>query len=1204
MALIIKDRVKEGTTSTGTGSISLASSSATFDTFASVMTDGDTTYYAIVHTSSGVDEWEVGLGTWNTGNTLSRTTVLSGSGGTSAVNFSAGTKDVFMTYPSAIAAFTDGSGDLSSLIGLGNHTTTDLAEGSNLYFTTGRIDSHLSGGTGVTYNAGSISVGQAVATSSNVTFNTVTLSGDPATALQAATKEYVDTIAAAGIHYHEPVRVEAATNRPATYNNGTAGVGATLTNSGTQEVLVIDGVTVDVADRVLITQQTNTAHNGVYTVTNVGSASTNWVLTRATDADSYGASDKDALGEGDAYFIKEGLTGAGELYVMNTSGVITFGTTPITFTVIAETAIYSAGTGLTLTGTEFATAQDIATTASPTFVTVNANLSGNVTGNVTGNVSGTSGSTTGNAATATKLATARTVQLSGDVTGSASFDGSANINIVATVGDDSHAHIISNVDGLQAALDAKADDSTTITAGTGLTGGGTLGVNSTLSLDTTYTDTRYVNATGDTMTGALTATGFTGPLTGNASTATTLQTARTIGGVSFNGSANINLPGVNTAGTQSTSGNAATATALQTARTINGVSFNGSANITVADSTKLPTAGGTMTGQIISTRANSTATGGGQIYLNGGTGNRIDFNTSGVAAPTFTTRSAGTKIVLHPSISGSAADYALGIESGTLWSSVPVTTNLFKWYGGTSLAMTLTGAGALSATTFAGNGASLTSLNGSNISSGTVAAARVATLNQNTTGNAATATALQTARTISLTGDVTGTSAAFNGSGNVSIAATIAANSVALGTDTTGNYVAAGAVSGIGLSGSSSSEGGTFTVTSNATTANSPTTIVSRDGSGNFNAGTITATAFSGSGASLTALNGSNITTGTVAAARVATLNQSTTGNATTATRFQTARTINGVSFNGTANITVADATKAPTASPTFTGTVAAPTFNSNAGSAALPSFTWTSDTNTGMWLAAADQIGFATAGVNRITINGSGIIGAGAGLTGLNGSNISTGTVAAARVATLNQNTTGNASTASTLQTARTISLTGAVTGSASFNGGSNISIATSSAGAQFYQSPRTTLSGASVSLTSIPSWVKRITITWYRVSNTVAQNMYVRLGTSGGLITTGYYTFSTRSAQTNEVKTVGAASASGFNVYNGSAAWLVNGHMCITHLGDNIWVESHNMMGEEGGAMASAGWKDLGAVLTQIALVTPSGTWDAGTFSAVYEG
>jgi hypothetical protein len=73
--------------------------------------------------------------------------------------------------------------------------------------------------------------------------------------------------------------------------------------------------------------------------------------------------------------------------------------------------------------------------------------------------------------------------------------------------------------------------------------------------------------------------GSSASTTGNAATATTLQTARTIGGVSFNGSANINLPGVNTAGNQDTSGNAATATTLQTARTIGGVSFNGSASI-------------------------------------------------------------------------------------------------------------------------------------------------------------------------------------------------------------------------------------------------------------------------------------------------------------------------------------------------------------------------------------------------------------------------------------------------------------------------------------------------------------------------------------------------------------------------------------------------------------------------------------------------
>jgi hypothetical protein len=331
MALIIKDRVKEITTTTGTGDVSLGGASATFDAFQSVMSNGDTTFYAIVHTASGTDEWEVGVGTWNTGNTLTRTTVYAGSNGTSAVNFSSGNKDIFMTYPASKAAVAGEDVTFADI------TATDITA------------------TG-----------------------TVTLSGDPTSALQAATKEYVDTIAAAGIHYHTPVRVEAPSALTATYDNGTSGVGATLTNSGTQAALVIDGVTLSTSDRVLVYNQTNAAHNGVYTVTDTGSASTNWVLTRATDADSYGASDPDALGEGDAYFVKEGDTGAGELYVMNTAGTITFGTTDITFTVIAETAVYSAGDSLTLTGTTFDTVQDIRTTASPTFnnITVTGTVDG------------------------------------------------------------------------------------------------------------------------------------------------------------------------------------------------------------------------------------------------------------------------------------------------------------------------------------------------------------------------------------------------------------------------------------------------------------------------------------------------------------------------------------------------------------------------------------------------------------------------------------------------------------------------------------------------------------------------------------------------------------------------------------------------------------------------------------------------------------
>lgn len=183
----------------------------------------------------------------------------------------------------------------------------------------------------------------------------VTLTQDPTSNFQAATKQYVDTLVAVGINYHEPVYVESpdtAGNLTATYNNGTAGVGATLTNAGTQVALTLDGVLMTVGKRVLIYNQTNAYENGVYTVTTVGTGSTNWVLTRATDADSYGPG-PDALDEGSAFYVTNGLTGAGETYVCNTSGTITFGTTAITFAQVSSAQIYSAGTGLTLSGTTF-----------------------------------------------------------------------------------------------------------------------------------------------------------------------------------------------------------------------------------------------------------------------------------------------------------------------------------------------------------------------------------------------------------------------------------------------------------------------------------------------------------------------------------------------------------------------------------------------------------------------------------------------------------------------------------------------------------------------------------------------------------------------------------------------------------------------------------------------------------------------------------
>ena len=107
MALVVKDRVQETSTTTGTGTFTLAGAVSGFQSF-SVIGNANTTYYAIV----GGTEWEVGLGTYTlSGTLLSRDTILESSNGGTAVNFSAGTKNVFVTYPAEEAVYQDASGD-------------------------------------------------------------------------------------------------------------------------------------------------------------------------------------------------------------------------------------------------------------------------------------------------------------------------------------------------------------------------------------------------------------------------------------------------------------------------------------------------------------------------------------------------------------------------------------------------------------------------------------------------------------------------------------------------------------------------------------------------------------------------------------------------------------------------------------------------------------------------------------------------------------------------------------------------------------------------------------------------------------------------------------------------------------------------------------------------------------------------------------
>ena len=187
--------------------------------------------------------------------------------------------------------------------------------------------------------------------------------------------------------------------------------------------------------------------------------------------------------------------------------------------------------------------------------------------------------------------------------------------------------------------------------------------------------------------GTLTATIFVGALTGNSSSATALANARTIGGVSFDGTANINLPGVNASGNQDTSGNAATATALATARTIHGVSFDGSANIDLSEVIQ------DTVGAMVSSNTES----GISVSYEDGDGT-LDFSVSGITSSMITDGTIATADIANDAITNAKiADNAVTADQ------ISVSGN-----GTSGQALTSDGDGTFSFTTITGNAYDLT----------------------------------------------------------------------------------------------------------------------------------------------------------------------------------------------------------------------------------------------------------------------------------------------------------------------------------------------------------------------------------------------------------------------------------------------------------------------------------------------------------------
>lgn len=282
-------------------------------------------------TFNGVSVSLGGSGTITSNTTNSLTFNNSGAGAASGTAFN-GSTAYTISYNTVGASPLAGS---TSLTTLGTVTT-------GVWNATPIANNYLAN-SAVTIGTTSISLGGSSLTLGGLT--SVAVTQDPTQALQLATKQYVDAVAE-GLHVHAscsaatPNSLAALTGGTVTYNNGTAGVGATLTLS--VPLTILDGYTLQNGNRILVKNEATQANNGIYTWATGGT-----VLTRATDFDT-----PTEIASGDFTFVTYGTLYANTGWVQ-IDPVTTVGTDPIVWQQFSGAGTYTAGTGLTLTGSQF-----------------------------------------------------------------------------------------------------------------------------------------------------------------------------------------------------------------------------------------------------------------------------------------------------------------------------------------------------------------------------------------------------------------------------------------------------------------------------------------------------------------------------------------------------------------------------------------------------------------------------------------------------------------------------------------------------------------------------------------------------------------------------------------------------------------------------------------------------------------------------------